>query len=89
MQKYSILLSMLALLLSAGCTHLPMATAVAKQKQAQAKSAADLFLDRQIRQLCNYPTIGSVERRYGKRPVKLRQYQDYCNHRQGDINNAP
>lgn len=83
------LLVVLTLVFLSGCSHLPIATAAIKQKQETARAVADLFFDRQVKQLCNYPTIGSIERRYGQRPIKLRQYQDYCNHSQGDVANAP
>jgi len=46
------------------------------------EKAADGLLNQNEAQLCNWPTIGSLERRYGDNPTKYKEYHKFCGHTQ-------
>lgn len=69
-------------LLLSGCTAPNIIKGITVAKSVGAEKAADMLLKRNERQLCNWPTIGSLEREYGDNPTKYKQYHKFCGHAQ-------
>lgn len=71
-----------SLLLLSGCiTPMQGLRGVLTVKQVGKEKIADKLLKRNESQLCAWPTIGSLERRYGNNPTKYAEYHKFCNHR--------
>jgi len=68
------------LLLSGCITPMQAMRGVGTVKRIGAEKIADKVLDTNVRQTCQWPTIGSLERRYGDNPTKYKQYRKFCGH---------
>lgn len=75
---------LLAVFLLAGCGPVPkIAKGLTVAKSIGAQKISDAILERNESQLCKWPTIGSLERRYGNNPTKYKDYHKFCDHRAG------
>lgn len=79
------LIILAAALILSGCTNLPrIAKGVAAAKSVGAEKIADAVLKKNEERLCNWPTIGSLQREYRNNPTKHKAYHDFCGHKVGD-----
>lgn len=68
-------------MLSACITPMQAIKGASIAKAISKPNIADNLLDRNEKQLCTWPTIGSLERKYGKNPTKYKEYHKFCDHR--------
>lgn len=67
-----------SLLLLAACSSAGERAYMTARKEGA--NTADKFLLHNLDQLCNWPTIGSVERAFGDNPTKYQEYKRLCGH---------
>ncbi len=77
MKKFSLIATAFLMI---GCTPMQAIKGITTVKQIGAEKIADKVLDRNIHKTCTWPTIGSLERRYGDNPTKYKQYRKFCGH---------
>lgn len=51
---------------------------LSETKRLVTEKAAGAFLNRQEQRLCNWPTIGSIKRKWLEDPEKRREYHKFC-----------
>jgi len=74
----------LSMFMLTGCLITPMQAAkgIVTVKRIGAEKIADKVLRDNVKQVCTWPTIGSLEREYGDNPTKYRAYRKFCGHAQ-------
>lgn len=70
--------ALICMLQVSGCSTAGKFGAVMVLRDVSLEKAADKVLADSVKKVCKYPTIGSLERRYGDNPTKYKQYHDYC-----------
>lgn len=77
--RYIALISIL--ILSACVTPLDAAKKAHSTISGRGAEASDAFLQGNIDELCNWTTIGALEREFGDNPTMYAAYRDLCGHK--------